>query len=65
MIEEVPANSVAARLRSFRAGDVIISMQRTPIDLVDDILELTQQRTRRWEFELIREGRLISVRTTF
>jgi len=63
VVTDVPVNSVAARMRSLRVGDVVVSMQGDSIDSVDDVIRQSQQRTRRWSFELIREGRRVSLRT--
>ena len=63
VVINVPVNSIAARMRSLRVGDVVVSMQGTSVESIEDVVRQSQQRTRRWSFELIRDGRRVSVRT--
>ena len=63
VVINVPVNSIAARMRSLRVGDVVVSMQGTSVESIEAVVRQSQQRTRRWSFELIRDGRRVSVRT--
>ena len=63
VVVDVPVNSIAARMRRLRVGDVVVSIQGVSVQSIEDVVRQSQQRTRRWSYELIREGRRVSVRT--
>ncbi|MEY3220382.1 MAG: hypothetical protein RIT27_1739 [Pseudomonadota bacterium] len=60
LFKEVKKNSAAWEI-GLRAGDVILSVNRVPVEKLDDLKQLLKQRSRGWAFTILRNDTIVTL----
>ncbi len=64
VIADIPRRSLAAQM-GFRVGDVLISLNNTPLTITEDIQKINMRRGNRWIIQFERDGQIHNVQIRY